>query len=58
MKYYFNYYVASDDGSPQRIYFELSDAFESRYEFVDVFDQAGFYVESWKLVNGKYTQDF
>ena len=43
------YYVCSSNDAPEIIYFSEDDAFSSGYEFIDVFDEDGEKLTSYKL---------
>jgi hypothetical protein len=51
-------YVVSDGGQPLLIFYDMLEAFESGYLYIDVFDENGLSVESWKREGNHYTQDF
>ena len=49
------YFVVCDGvGYPQQIYFTKEDAFGSRSEYIDVFDENGVKVCVYQLVDGQY----
>ena len=49
------YYVCSSNDAPEIIYFSEDDAFSSGYEFIDVFDEDGEKLTSYKLdIEGEY----
>jgi hypothetical protein len=53
------YFVASEIDQPVKIFFNREVAFEGLlYEYIDSFDDQGFPLKSYKLVNGSYTTDF
>ncbi len=45
------YFVASVDEQPEAVYFSEEDAFTSGFNYIDVFDEEGFKVVSYKLKN-------
>jgi hypothetical protein len=52
------YWVGSNGEDPERIYFNHSDALNSDHNYLDSFDSDGLHVESYKLVDHRYTTDF
>jgi len=48
------YYVGSNGDAPLKIMFDEIDAFVSGYEYLDVFDESGDFVELFQLVDGEY----
>lgn len=52
------YYVASGGDTPEQIFFNKEDAFESDITYIDVFDSKGIWIEGYKWSDGKYTTDF
>jgi len=52
------YYVASDEDGPELIYFSSDEAFASGYTFIDIFDDDGDKLASFKLnIDDDYNQD-
>jgi hypothetical protein len=43
------YFVASSSDEPEAIYFDEEEAFASGFEFLDVFDEEGIKVLTYKL---------
>ncbi len=53
------YFVVSNGDSPDKIFFDLQEAFNTEATFVDVFDENGEFVRAYKFVENRgYTQDF
>lgn len=60
-----DYFVVSMEEQPEAIYFSEEDAFASGFEFIDVFDEEGIKLISYKLVTDNehtceddYTENF
>lgn len=45
------YYVASNDDSPEALYFSEEDAFAHGFDYIDVFDDIGNKLMSYKLLS-------
>ena len=52
------YLVGSDGESPHKIFFDWKIAKAAEWPYIDSFDENGYPVQSYKLVEGKYTTEF
>lgn len=52
------YFVASDGDSPKKLFFNYSEAFNSDYTFIDVFDEMGELVIGFKNIDGVWIDEF
>lgn len=52
------YFVLSEVDQPNKIVFSEKEARKSKSRYIDVFDENGKWVNSWKHVDGKYTDGF
>ena len=52
------YFVVSSSDEPEQIYFSKDTAFTSEANYVDSFGKDGLKIKAYKLVDGKYTEDF
>jgi hypothetical protein len=54
------YFVCSDGNKPDRIFFDLAEAVDAKYLYLDVFDDDGILIKSYIYIpeTGEYTDDF
>tara|TARA_Y100001973_G_C5196436_1_gene334565 strand:+ start:119 stop:301 length:183 start_codon:yes stop_codon:yes gene_type:complete len=52
------YWVLSEGEEPYKLVFNEQDAFDSKAEFIDGFDETGNLVVSYMFRNNMYTKDF
>ena len=52
------FYVASSGEFPDKILFSRDAAIQSKFNYLDAFDENGELIERYGLVDGEYSTDF